>query len=59
MSCDNFMFLLVRTYKDGQIEVLSASDDQEKIEREYLEYVKDNGNRYKSGEFRYDLYKLY
>ena len=55
MSCDNFMFLLVRTFKDGRIDLISASDNEEEIGRAYL-----SCKAYEQvGEYRYDLYKLY
>ena len=55
MSCDNFRFLLVRTYVNGQTEIVSKSDNEEEIGRMYCR-MKAYEQR---GVYRYDMYKLY
>lgn len=57
MKCDNCLYLLVRTEKNGIASVMTSSDNIEFIEDNYLYLCKRYSEEIDAGLFRFDIYK--
>ena len=57
MSCDYFIYLIIKTNKEGRATVAASSDSQESIEENYLYLCKIYAEEIASGLFRFDIYK--
>ena len=55
MNCDYYRFLLVRTYKDGSVEVVEKTDSEEELMHLFMKHKTDEQLDF----FRYDIYTTY
>ena len=57
MRCDNFLYLIIKTTKEGRAIVAASSDSLESIEDNYLYFCKIYAEEIAAGLFRFDIYK--
>ena len=57
MYCDYYLYLLIKTTKEGVATVAAASDSEPDIEDAFLRLTKIYSEEIKKGELRFNIYK--